>query len=79
MAAEIRRKLEKIDVEELELNELLENQLERVEDTRRELDRKRKERFKFEELAKKMARRKINFDDYQARTNKENINEVIID
>ena len=77
--AEVRRKLQRIEIEELELRERIKGQQEQLESTGRELERKLGEKAKFEELARKMARRRIGIPEYQARRKAENYNEVVLD
>ena len=68
-----------IEVEELELRERMKYQQEQVESTGRKLERKLAEKCKFEELARKMARRRIGIDEYRVRRNAEMAEDIIIE
>ena len=77
---EIKRKLERIEVEELNLQEAWKEQAEKLEEARRALERKMAEKRRFEELqAKRRAKRRLNLEEYRNKRNGEIINEVVLD
>ena len=68
-----------IAIQELELRENLQAQHLMVETTRRQLERKLAEKLKFEEVARRIKRRRIGLQEYRERRRGNEVEEVVID
>ena len=68
-----------IAIQELELRENLQAQHLMVETTRRQLERKLAEKLKFEEVARRIQRRRIGLQEYRERRRGNEVEEVVID
>ena len=78
LEADFRRKIQRIEFEELELRERLQNEVEQVETTRRELERKLAEKAHWEQAARRATTSAIDINEYRRR-NAEVVDEVVLE